>query len=309
VSFLLTVLLPVLMWDKGPETADQLRRAQITEICAPAPAAAQWKNLTGITVEVTDPARMVKIQQPTLAFDNHVASATHAPWVKLNGWRFLREPKAQYLYEAKGEGAALAAAEAYAFGAQAAIHADDAGIDPLAKMLAFLQSAKNQDLHPEANVGFIDDGSAESGEFMNLLVRRNILFRVVSQPDSNLNLNVALGQPDYPRTEAGNPKLLAEKVRSHLTDEKRLLRIYGSEVVVGRLLGDSKTAQLYLINYGALKSPVEGLRIRVLGEYSKIHAAQYGSTNTQLMDVTTSSGGTEFTLPELKTFAIINLAQ
>jgi hypothetical protein len=118
---------------------------------------------------------------------------------------------------------------------------------------------------------------------------------------------VALGNPDYPRTEAGNPKLLAEKVRAHLTDEKRLLRIYGSDVVIGRLLGDPHTARLFLINYGAAKSPIHGLRIKVLSSYSKLHAVQYGNSPCYLTDILTGSDATEFTLPELGTFATIDL--
>jgi hypothetical protein len=135
-----------------------------------------------------------------------------------------------------------------------------------------------------------------------------LLFRVVQQPDPKLNLNVALGQQDYPRAEAGNPKLLAEKVRAHLGDEKRLLRIYGSEVVIGRLLGGRNAARLFLINYGAARSPVHGLRIRVLGNYQKLHAVQYGDAPCRLTDVLTEPDATEFTLPELGTFAIIDLA-
>jgi hypothetical protein len=194
------------------------------------------------------------------------------------------------------------------YGVDAEIQVDGPDLQALGKMLAFLKNVKAQDLPPMVNIGFIDDGSPQSGEFMNLLVRRNLLFRVVDHPDPKLDLTVRLGSPEYPRAEASNPSLLAEKVRSHLTDEKRLLRIYGSEVVVGRLIGNDKAAQLFLINYGAARSPVHGVHIRVLGSYGKQEVAQYGSSPAKLQDVAVDSSATEFTLPELNTFAVVSLA-
>jgi len=98
-------------------------------------------------------------------------------------------------------------------------------------------------------------------------------------------------------------------VRSNLTDEKRLLRLYGSDAVVGRLVGDGNRARLYLLNYAAARAPVEGIRIRILGIYSKQGIVEYDKPNARLMDVSTASGATEFTVPELKVFSVINLSR
>jgi hypothetical protein len=308
LNFLLLLLLPILFWDKGPETAGQLRQAQIEHIAVPPSRANDWKGTAGISIDVEDTTKLTTIQPPSVTFRSRVASATRAPWVNSNGWRFLREPNGHFYYEAPGEIAALAAAEAFTYGVRATIHTDDAGLPVLGKILQFLQREGGPALPPLVNIGFLDDGSAESGEFMNLLVRRNLLFKVVKQREAKLDLTAGLGMPDYPKAEAANPSLLAEKVRSHLTDDKRLLRIYGSEVVVGRLVGQGEQARVYLINYGAARGPVQGVRIRVLGVYPKQKAAQPDSTETNLMDVTAEAGATEFTLPGLKSFAIINLA-
>jgi hypothetical protein len=257
-----------------------------------------------------DVAQLSKAVTPRVTFRGNVASATRAPWVDSNGWRYLRQPDGHFYCEAPGATAAvLAAGEAFAYGVHVAIHTDEAGLGPLNKMLAFLADAKDGDFSPLVNIGFVDDGSAESGEFMNLLVRRNLLFKAVKQPDPKLDLTVRLGSAEYPKAEAANPSLLAEKVRANLTDAKRLLRIYGSEVVVGRLTGNGGAVRLYLINYGAARSPAHGVRVRVLGKYAKQQAEQFDSAETKLIDVSTDSGATEFTLPELKTFAIINLAK
>ena len=81
----------------------------------------------------------------------------------------------------------------------------------------------------------IDDGSAASGEVMNLMVRDNLLFRLVSAPDRRLKVNVKLGTKEYPMEDAKNPGTVAHLVRANLGDEKRSLRVYGSQVVVARL--------------------------------------------------------------------------
>jgi hypothetical protein len=303
------LLLPSLFWNKGPETVNVLRRAQISHISTPRSMADAWKAVRGISVEIVDPKQLIQVLTPSVDVHADEASATRAPWVNSNGWRFLRQPDGQFYYQAPGAAASLAAAEAFTYGVNAVIHTDDAGLDAFGKMLAFLQRVGGEDLLPLVNIGFIDDGSPTSGEFMNLLVRRNLLFRVVKHPDPKVDLTVELGSAEYPRSEAGDPSLLAEKVRSNLTDEKRLLRLYGSEVVVGRLVGDGHRARLYLLNYGAARSPVEGIRIRVSGVYPKCDVAEYDSPKVRLLDVGTASGVTEFTVPELRSFAVIQLSR
>ncbi len=262
-----------------------------------------------VSDDTAAPPQFTKVATPSVSFRAEEASATRSAWVNSNGWRFLRNPEGRFYYDAPGNAAPLAAAEAFTFGVEATIHTDKAGLQPLSKMLDFLKHASGEDLPALVNIGFIDDGSPGSGEFMNLLVRRNLLFKVVKQPDPKLDLNVGLGFPGYPKSEAGNPSLLAEKVRANLTDEKRLLRVYGSELVVGRLSGNGHTARLCLINYGAPKAAVDGIRVRVAGVYPKVSAMQYDAPNIQIQDVSRDSSGTEFTLPELKTFAIVTFAQ
>jgi hypothetical protein len=307
--FIAALLLPSLFWDKGPETVKLLRQAQISHISAPSSMADAWKTVPGISVDIVDPERLIRALTPSIAFHADEASATRAPWVNSNGWRFLRQPDGYFYYESPGAAASLAAAEAFTYRVNAVVHTDNAGVDAFGKMLGFLQRIGSQDLPPLVNIGFIDDGSPQSGEFMNLLVRRNLLFRVVKEPNSKLDLTVKLGSAEYPTSEAGDPSLLAEKVRSNLKDYKRLLRVYGSEVVTGRLVGDGHHARLYLLNYAAARSPVEGIRIRVLGVYPKYDIAEYDQPNARLLDVSTTSGATEFTVPELKTFAVIQLSR
>jgi hypothetical protein len=301
------LLVPSLFWDKGPETAHLLQDAGIDKISVPAALEASWKNVAGISVTPVDPSLMRKVPPPSIRRQRRMASATMAPWVDSNGWRFLRDPGATYFYDAAGNTAALAAAEAFVFGVHAHVHTDEAGLRPLGQILAFLCKLKPPDAPSRVNIGFIDDGSPASGEFMNLLVRRNLLFRVVKQPDPALDLTVKPGSAEYPASEAANPALLAEKVRANLIDEKRLLRIYGTEVVVGRLCGTRENTRLYLLNYAAIRMPVDGLRVRVLGNFRHEKIFDFGTPNEQLLDVSQNSQATEFTLKDLSVLAMIDL--
>ena len=139
---------------------------------------------------------------------------------------------------------------------------------------------------------------------MNLLTRSNLLFRLVSAPDPSLDLNIRLGAPEYPRAAAANPSEFASMVRRKLTDEKRLLRIYGSDVVIARLTGDSSHSRLHLLNYGG--KTVEGLRVRLLGAYKSAKLSAPGS-DAAVSDLVAADGTTEFSIPALDTYAIVDL--
>ncbi len=306
---LFALVVPSLFWDKGPDTANLLKQAGIQHIGVQAAMSAQWKSVPGITVETVDPQQMKKLPTPGVQFRRRVASATRAPWVDSNAWRFFRDPDAAYFYDAPGKAAALAAAESFTYGVHAFIHTDDAGFQPLAEMTHFLDKLKLPESQPRANIGYIDNGSPASGELMNLLVRRNLLFRLVTKPDPSLDLTVKLGAPEYPTAEAANPSVLAEKVRGNLGDQKRLLRLYGSEVVVGRLVRASNNDTLFLINYGANRVPVNGLRVRVLGKYSSAKIVDFGTPAETPLDLIHDSQAIEFTLKELGTFAVVSLAR
>src|SRR5260370_42028878 len=102
-------------------------------------------------------------------------------------------------------------------------------------MLGFPKRIEAVSLPVQANIGFLDDGSPEAGEVMNLFIRRNLLFRIVAAPDTRLDLNVRLGSPVYPRAAASNPSEFPAMVRPELSGQHRLRRVYGSDVELRRL--------------------------------------------------------------------------
>ena len=327
---LLLAALPGLFWD-GPAdtTAAALREAGIKQIQVPAARLAEWKNVPDMAVEVADLQRAVKLLAPTVNYRMDQASASRAPWLMSNGWKFLRQSQGRFYYDVTGKTSAIAAAEAFCFGANASANAggnagagvggnaganvmvrtDAAGLKPLAEMLEFLGSVNAEPLPLIADIGFIDDGSGVSGEVMNMMVRDNLLFEIVAKPDPRLKLTVRLGAKEYPLADAKNPGRVAQTIRGNLTDEKRSVRIYGSPVVVARLTGSGGKVRLQLLNYTGATRNVDGIRVRVLGQFPKHQLAAAGSPGLELVDYNVEADATEFTLPQLKTFAVIDLSR
>ena len=301
--------LPALFWDGAADTAPALRDAGINRILVPRASVASWKSVAGIAAEAADLDGAVKLPGPTVNYRMDEASATRAPWLVANGWRFIRRPEGRFYYDVSGRQAALAAAEAFCYGANVMIRTDAAGLKPLAEMWEFLRTIAGEALPPVADIGYIDDGSAASGEVMNLLVRDNLLFQLVTSPDRRLKLNVKLGTREYPLEDARNPGVVAHAVRFKLTDEKRSVRVYGSPVVVARLTASPGQARLHLLNYAGASRTVEGIRVRVLGQYPTHRVSLAGGGGVALLDYSVEADATEFTLPELRSYAVIDLSR
>ena len=302
--------LPVLYWERGIETARMLNQAGVTQIAVPRATAGEWRRagFTVLAVSRQDFERREKCLVPRVAGRVDVASATRRPWIDLNGWRFVRRPSGKFLYDLGEKGAGqstLAIAEAFTYQADALLRIDPADLEAAGKMLAFLRTLPLVNLPPIGDIGFIDEGSPASNEVMNLLTRRNLLFRVISTPEPRFPINIRLGSREYPRAEASDPNAFALKVRRQLGDENRSLRIYGTELVIGRLTGDATHSQLHLLNYSGRE--VEGLRVRVRGSYSKPELKNFGIDPDGIEDFVAADGVSEFTIPRLGAYALITL--
>lgn len=278
------------VWAQGAGSRAALEAAGITRICA-----------------LTDAERAAREALPTPGITARagVASPTRSPWIVANGWRFVRHPEAKYAYDVPAGKAALAAAEAFAYGADAALKVDPADFQTLGKMLAFLEGLPPADLPPVADFAVVDDGSAITGEVMNLLARRNLLFQAVPSPAARFRINIAIGGAGYSREEAADPGAFALKIRRQLTDEQRSLRIYGSEVVIARLASDHERSRLHLINYGGRE--IEGLRIRLRGHYRVREAFTSGAGRVAVEELVVAEGFTEFSVPRIAIYAVIDL--
>jgi hypothetical protein len=308
MSYLFAVALPILFWQGGVQTAPQLRQAGITQIAVPAAETASWKTFAGISVDPVDLAATVKLPNPGVDFRTDEASASRVPWVSSNGWRFMRQPNARFYYDAPASSASLAAAEAFCYASRALIRTDATALTSLSKMLAFLARINSNRTKPLADIDFIDDGSAASAEVMNLMVRDNLLFDIVRSSQPTFKLLVRLGSKQYPEKDAKDADTIVHKIRANLTDSKRSLRIFGTSVVIARLTAEPNNLRLHLLNYGAAAhTRVGAFRVRVLGRYSKSTIHSFESPDEQLVDYEPQSDATEFTVPELKTYAVVDL--
>jgi hypothetical protein len=121
---------------------------------------------------------------------------------------------------------------------------------------------------------------------------------MVRAPDPRLRLNV--------KSNSDNPQLFAAKIREQITDEQRSLRVYGSEVVLCRLTGDDSQARIHVLNYG--RRGVEGVRLRVRGVYGRAQLYAPGPAG-QVSDLAAADGFTEFSLPAIGAYAVVDLGR
>ena len=260
-----------------------------------------------------DAAAFQEVPSPGLRFVANVAQATTAPWIDSNASRFHRGlRKANYAKLATGAGP-LAAAEAFTFGVDAILNPETADLEELKKMLGFLKAQEAPRLPAMANIGVVDSQSPLLPEILNLLSRRNLLYKVVPAGDRSLDLTVQLGSPDFPESVAANPSEFAARVRAKLGDDKRLVRLYGTSSVMAYLTGDAKAARLYLLSYGGSRrqqasGAQQGIRVRVLGRYRPLKVGAYDApADAALIDVDNPGNATEFTIPPLRTIAVVDL--
>jgi hypothetical protein len=143
------------------------------------------------------------------------------------------------------------------------------------------------------------------GEVINLLLRRNLLFVALREPDRRFKLNVKVGDKKYPLKEAVDPSAFALKVRRQLGDARRSLRLYGSEGVIARLTGDGTRQRLHLVNYGG--RDLEGLRVRVRGSFPEGEGHVSGVGWVALDERVVEGGFTEFSLPRIGVYTLVEL--
>jgi len=308
-SLLLAALaaLPCVYWTQGLESRAALEAAGVRRVCVAPEHVDSWRaaGFSADPITHAELASRTSLPVPGVTARAGVASPTRSPWVVASGWRFVKEPKGRFAYDVPSGKAALAAAESFAYGADAVLKIDPADIAPLGAMLRFLEGVPSSDLPALADFAVVDDGAALTGEVMNLLSRRNLLFQVVQAPSPRFRINIAIGSPAYPREEAADPSAFAQKIRRELTDDQRTLRVYGSEVVVCRLTGNGTRIRLHLVNYGGRE--IQGLRIRLRGHYGRGEALVAGTGRVPLEDFVAGAGATEFSVPRLGAYAVVDL--
>lgn len=305
---LLLAVLPSVLWTQPVETAPAVKQAGIERLCVSPESAAAWRaaGFTVVPFGEKDRATRTKLTPPGLRSRAEVASATGRPWIEASGWRFLREGGGRYVCDVPEGRVALAAAEAFTYGADAVLAVPPEALEEAGRALAFLATVPEARLPGAADVAVVDDGSPLVGEVLKLMARRNLLFRVVKKEAEGASLTVRIGSKEFPRDTARNPDAFALSVRRRLTDDRRSLRLYGSEVVLARLLRDGSRARVHLLNYSG--RTIEGLRVRLIGAWTPGDALVLGAGRLAVEDLARPEGATEFSLPALGPYAVIDLA-
>ncbi len=176
--------LPCVYWTQGIESRPALDGAGVKRICVAPELVDVWRA-AGFSVSPIAPADLTSraaLPVPGITPRAGLASPTRSPWVVASGWQFARKPKAAFVYELPTGKAALAAAEAFAYGADAVLKIDPADLGAAGAMLRFLEGVPASDLPALADFAVVDDGSPVTGEVLNLLARRNLLFQIVQAP-------------------------------------------------------------------------------------------------------------------------------
>ena len=268
-ALLWLVLLPCLYWTAGPESAPTLKAAGIDRVCVPAQEVERWQ---GVGVTVT-PLTAERARRAADAADaGHRAArgrsprrrARHGCSTTAGGSAARPGPRTSTRPRKAAESSRSRRRRCTGSTPWSTLAPADLAPGRV-RCSAFLSQVPVLDLPDIADFGVVDDGTPVTGEVLNLLVRRNLLFSVVSRRDRRYPMTVRLGTKEYPREKAADPSRFALAVRRQLTDERRSLRVYGSEVVVARLTGDAGRRRLHLLNYGG--RAIDGLRIRVRGQW------------------------------------------
>jgi hypothetical protein len=142
-------------------------------------------------------------------------------------------------------------------------------------MLAYCQSLPPGPTTPLTDFALIDEGTAATGELMNRLALLNYLFRI-------------------------DPRgIVLKEINRPVPDKDRMVRLFGTDVVLARLTGDATRVRLHLINYSG--RPVRALRVRIRGNYPREPGG--------VTDYDAAPDATEFTIPELADYLVIDLAR
>lgn len=300
---LLLTIIPSLLWNEGPATAPVLEKAGIREIATTGDAAV-W-NGTRIRAVAIDSAALQKADDPGVDYRAARGGATADPWVNSNLWRELRDRARPFVYEVSGAAVPLAVAEAYVSGARAYFRLKQEDLPAFSAAIRFLREIDAPPMEPRTNFALVDDESPEMDEIMNLLVRRNLLFEPVRNAEGLKGTVVRAGTAAFPKEIAAEPYKFAVLVRDRIGDDRRLVRLYGSTTTIARLYGAGGHSRLHLIQYG--RGPVRGMRVRVLGRYPRVLIAVPGQRVSIAEDIVQDEAATEFTIPEFRTYAVVDL--
>ena len=302
--------LPCLFWPRAADdTLAAVKDARIAPLCVPPELVDSWRaaGVDAVPLSAADLASREAVPAPGIEHRPDLVSATRSPWLAANGWRFLRHPGGHYRYDVRPGIAPLAAAEAFAYGADAALSLDPPEPAELGRMLSFLRQL-SADRRATSRLPTSASWTTDRRRWarsMNMLVRRNLLFETLKAPARRYRINVVRGGKGYAPDDMADPSEFALRIRHQLTDAARTIRIYGTEVVICRATEDAAGVRLHLLNYGGRE--IQGLRVRIHGKYREREAQVFGAGRIALDEFVVTGPASEFSIPRMTTYAVVDL--
>ncbi len=182
ICFVLAVLIPGLYREQVPEKVDAIKRAGITRVYSPAAHVGAWKAAGIDTLDSTALAQFTVRSCSDGENGSHgCVSDSHSmhqrEWLAVPArleTRVLQESASRV--SRYGRGGIIRVRR------RPVLQPSAKDLDDLLEMVAFLGNVQGEPMPAMANLGVLDDGSPLLGEVMNLLSRRNLLYRVVPKP-------------------------------------------------------------------------------------------------------------------------------
>ncbi len=199
----------------------------------------------------------------------------------------------------------------------------------------FEEHAGWRDFPPAGALGIVQDSAGKdlttSGEYLNLIARRGVPFRVIERPNLTAKalagLRVLLAADLNPATpaeqaildgftksggeviagpKAPDPEDLSKEMIEIVGYENAGVRVYNAPSVMGYLTrsGDGRSLLLHLINYASV--PGEAFKVHFKGEFGR--ARLYRPTEAPLdLPVERTGGKTEVSIPRFPVYAAVML--
>ena len=173
-------------------------------------------------------------------------------------------------------------------------------------MLTFLDAVPPVDLPPVADLAVVDDGSPITGEVMNLLARRNLLFQVVQTPSTQFPITIAVGSGRV--SARPTPPIRARSRRRSAVNSPTSVARCGSTAARSSSAGSPAMPPGSDCSSSTTAAATsKGCASVCAAPIVPAPRASPAPAASRFADHVVADGATEFSLPRLTTYAVIDL--
>ena len=204
---------PCVYWTQGIETRAALESAGIKRICVPPDQGDPWRKagFTVTAVSDADLAAREALPPPGVTARAGCCLPHSRPVDRRKRLALHALPGAKYSYDRTGGQRLAGRRGSFTYGADVVLKIDPSDVPAVGAMMAFFESLPSVDVPPVADFGVVDDGSAVTGEAINLMARRNLLFAIEKAPSDTVPPQRR--RSGAPRSRARRPPTRARSLR------------------------------------------------------------------------------------------------